>query len=603
MERKTHKDIVKGWYPFPQEEIDEYVSKGIWHNLTFSDVLDRNIASIPDKIAFIDDAKSITWRELGRKSDRLALHFKKLGLKYGDFVVLISPNIVEFFYVLFGLAKIGVIPVMCLPRHRKLEVSHMVALHEARAIIVPSGERFDYIGMVNEFRHEAPTLEHFFTIGGHPVAQASLPVNAPDDWLSIEGLLRQEIEKDFPPGYLAQFKPGPNDLVMEQLSGGTTGLPKGIPRTHNEYICLWDYVGRRGGNTDETVFLCMTPVAHNMVISAIAGPMCFRGGATIITKSTRPEDTFRLIEKHKITHVELVPVLVTYWMEAEAERKKYDLSSLKVIGAGAQKVKPELVKWCLEELHVSFTNTFGMTEGPHIATRWDSPKEAHLYTVGRKAIPDNSMVIKLVDDNNKEVAPGGIGEMIIKGPLTFKGYFRNPEENARAFDAEGFFHSGDLMSQRPDGRYVVEGRKKDMIIRGGENIYPEPVEGWLMKHPKIINTAVVAMPDARLGEKLCAFVQTAEGQRLTYEDIQQFMKEQGVAVFQWPERLDVVRGWPLTALNKIDKRLLRAYITAKLVAEGAITTELGDEFLKKDKLTISDIINGKVKITFTGSLS
>ncbi len=592
MANQRHRDIVKGWYPFPQEEIDEYVARGVWSNLTFGDILDRNISSIPDRIAFIDETKSITWRELGERSNRLAVHFKKLGLQNGDFAVVITPNIVDFFYILFGMARIGVIPVACLPRHRKLETSHMVALHEAKAIIVPTGERFDYVGMVNEFRAEAPTLKLFFTVGGKPEP----------GWTSIENLLTQEIEKGYPANYLDQFKPDPNDIVLEQLSGGTTGLPKGIPRTHNEYICLWTYVGQRGGCTDESVSLCLTPVAHNMVISAIAGPMCLRGGTTVITKSTKPEDSFRLIEKYGVTDVELVPVLITYWMEADAERKKYNLSSLRVIGAGAQKVKPELVRWCMDELRVGFTNTFGMTEGPHIATRWDSPMEASLNTVGRKAIPDNSMVVKLVGPNNKEVKPGEVGEMITKGPMCFKGYFRNPEENAKVFDKEGFFHTGDLMSQRPDGRYVVEGRAKDMIIRGGENVYPEPVEGWLMKHPGIINAAVVGMPDTRLGEKLCAFVQVAEAQKITMEDVQRMMKEQGIAVYQWPERLEVVRGWPLTALNKIDKRLLRAYITNKLIGEGAIDVPVGDEFLKKDKLSLADISAGKVKIEFTGSL-
>jgi 2,3-dihydroxybenzoate-AMP ligase len=591
MERKTHKDIIKGWYPFSREEIDTYVSRGIWHNLTFGDILDRNVASIPDKVAVIDDTSEVTWQELGRKSDRLAIHFKRLGLEYGDFVVLITPNVVEFFSILFGLARIGVIPVMCLPRHRKLEVSHMVSLHQARAIIVPAKERFDFVGMVNEFRSEAPFLRFFFTVGGNPVK----------DWYSVEELLKQEIEKDYPKDYLDPFKPGPNDLVVEQLSGGTTGLPKGIPRTHNEYICLWDYVGRRAGTTDESVFLCMTPVAHNMPLSAVGGPMFFRGGTTVTTKLMRPEDHFRLIEKNRVTHVEMVPVVVTYWMEAEEVRKKYDLSSLKVIGCGAQKVKPELVEWCTEELGVSFTNTFGMTEGPHIATRWHSPMEAQFNTIGRPAIIDDSVVVKLVESDNKEVKPGEVGEMVIKGPMTFKGYFRVPEENARCFDEEGFFHSGDLMSLRPDGRYVVEGRKKDMIIRGGENVYPEPVEGWLMKHPGVINVVVVGMPDTKLGEKLCAFVQTAEGKELTFEEMKEFMKEQGIAVFQWPERLEMVEGWPLTALNKIDKRRLRAFVTNRLFEEGMISKELGDEFLKKDKFTIDDLQAGRVKIDFTGS--
>jgi 2,3-dihydroxybenzoate-AMP ligase len=593
MERKTHKDIIKGWYPFTQEEINTYVSRRIWRDQTFGDILDRNVASIPDKVAVIDDTKEVTWRELGQKADRLAVHFKKIGLEYGDFVVLITPNVVEFFYIVFGLARIGVIPVMCLPRHRKREVSHMVSLHEARAVIVPTGERFDFVGMVDEFRSEYPYLKYFFTVGGSAV----------EDWFSVEELLKEEIEKDYPEDYLEQFRPDPNDMVIEQLSGGTTGLPKGIPRTHNEYICLWDYIGRRGGMTDETIFFCVTPVAHNMPFSAVWGPMFFRGGTTVISKFPRPEENFRTIEKHKVTNVELIPVVVTYWMEAVELRKKYDLSSLRVIGCGAQKVKPELVKWCMEELGVNFTNTFGMTEGPHISTRWHSPMEAQFNTVGRPAIIDDCFVVKLVDYNNKEVKPGEVGELAIKGPMTFKGYFRVPEENAKCFDEEGFFHTGDLMSLRPDGRYVVEGRMKDMIIRGGENVFPEPVETWLMEHPKVINTAVVGMPDAKLGEKLCAFVQLAEGEELTFEQMKEYMKEKGIAVFQWPERLEVVQGWPLTALNKIDKRLLRAYVTNKVFEEGAISKELGDEFLKKDKFAMDDLQAGKVKIEFIGSPS
>ncbi len=456
--------------------------------------------------------------------------------------------------------------------------------------------------MVEEFRAGTPTLKHFFTVGGTPVPvppggrSSTVPVPG---WGTIENLVETPIERDYPADYLRQFKPGPNDVVVEQLSGGTTGLPKGIPRTHNDYIYIWDYVGRREGNTDDSVCLCIPPVAHNMPISDIAGPMFFRGGATVITRSTRPEDHFKIIEKHRVTNVDMVPVLITYWIESEEVMKKYDLSSLKLIACGAQKAKPELVRWCLEKMRVNFCNVFGMTEGPVLSTRWDSPREAQLNTVGRPILTHPLSLVKLVDNNNDEVPQGEIGELVVKGPMmTFKGYFRNPEENARCFDAEGFFHTGDLMSRRPDGRYVVEGRKKDMIIRGGENVYPEPVEGWLMKHPAVVNAAVVGMPDSRLGEKLCAFVQTGEGSRFTFEGMQKLMKDQGIAVYQWPERLEVVSGWPLTPMNKIDKRMLRAYIAHKLFRERTIDRELGDEFLSKDKLNIADIESGRVKIDF-----
>ncbi len=317
-----------------------------------------------------------------------------------------------------------------------------------------------------------------------------------------------------------------------------------------------------------------------------------------MTKSMRPEDHFRLIEKHRITFMLLIPVQITSWMEAMEVMKKYDLGSLKVLISGAQKVKPELVKWCLEKVGVNFQNCFGMAEGPTIYTRWDDPVEAHKNTIGKPIIIHPTVEMKIVNDRNEEVERGEIGEMIMKGPMTFKGYFRNPQENAHVFDEKGFFHSGDLMSQRPDGRFVVEGRKKDMIIRGGENIYPESVEIMLMKHPKVLNAAVIGMPDAKLGERLCAFVQLRETEVLTHEHLRQYMTEQGFAVFQWPERLEVVQGWPLTAVNKIDKRRLRAYITTRLYEEGKIDKALAREFLQRDKFTADDFLLGKVTVDF-----
>jgi len=224
-----------------------------------------------------------------------------------------------------------------------------------------------------------------------------------------------------------------------------------------------------------------------------------------------------------------------------------------------------------------------------------------MNTIGFPMFMDPEVQIKIVNNKNKEVGVGEIGEMVAKGLLNFRGYFRNPEENKKAFDERGFFHSGDLMSRHQDGRFVVEGRKKDMIIRGGENVYPEAVEDLLMKHPQVMNTAVVGMPDPKLGERLCAFVQPKEGESVDLDEVQQHMKKQGIGVFQWPERVTEVGGWPLTAVNKIDKRRLRAYITARLFEEGKIDTEFGNDYLKRDKLTVDDVISGKIKIEFLGT--
>lgn len=590
LKKEPHRERLAGWHPFTDEEINRYVSKGFWHNLTVCDLLDRNVERFPGKLAVVDDSTEVTWKELKRRSNRLAIQLRKLGVECGDFFVFQLPNVVESLYMYFALNRLGAIPIMCLPRHRRLEISYEIRLHEAKGICVAVGEKFDYVGMVEELRQNHPYLRIFLTTGEE----------APRGWLSIERLIKKEVEQNYPPDYLGQFKPDPNDICTEQLSGGTTGVPKGIPRTHSDYICQWDYLGRVAGWTEDSIPLVAIPAMHNAPLQHLCGPTIFRGGTIVLTKLTRPQDQFRLIEKYKITHAMLIPVQITYWMEAEELLKNYNLSSFKVMISGAQKVRPDIVEWCINTLGANFVNSYGMAEGPVFNTRWDSPKEAQMHTVGMPIIIDPEVQIKLVDSQNQEVRQGEVGEMVIKGPLTFKGYFRAEEENKKAFDEQGFFHSGDLMSLREDGRYVVEGRKKDMILRGGENVYPERVEDKIMHHPKVVNCVAIGMPDLRFGERLCAFVQPRKGESISFDEIVSYLKDEGLAIFELPERIEVVEGWPLTAVNKINKRLLRTYITAKLFEEGVISKGFGNEYLKNDKITIDDVISGKVKIEFSG---
>ncbi len=591
MQKGTHKDIIGGWHPFTNEETDKFVSKGFWHDLTVCDCLDRNAERFPNKLAVVDDAKEVTWKGLQEKTKRLAVQLKRLGVGYGDFFVLQLLNVVEFFYMYFALNRIGAIPVMCLPRHRRLEIDHEIELHEAKGICIPSaGGKFDYVAMVEKIRQNHPYLKIFLTTEGQ----------APRGWHSVEELLKGATERDYAADSLDHFKPDPNDICTELLSGGTTGVPKGIPRTHNDYICGWDYVGRVAGYTDDSVGLVAIPAAHNAPMENVSGPLIFRGGTIVLSGSPKPASHFHLVEKYGITHTLIIPVQIIYWMEGYDElSKKYDLSSLKLVAAGGQKVRPELVEWCIETLGVDFVNTFGMAEGPQLSNRWDSPKEVKMYTVGRPIIPDPEVQIRLVDDNNKEVKQGQVGEMVMKGPLTFKGYFRADEENKKTFDEQGFMHTGDLMSIREDGSYVVEGRKKDTILRGGENVYPERIEDRLKQHPKVANCAAIGMPDPRFGERLCVIVQPIKGEETNSEEVIDFLKKEGIAIFELPERVEIVGGWPLTAVNKIDKRRLRAYITAMLFEEDVIDKKFGDEYLKRDRITIDDVLSGKIKIEFT----
>ena len=589
VEKKTHRELIKGWHPFTEEECRRYCAKGLWHDLTVLDLLDRNADAFPNKLAIIDEKTEVTWKELQQRVDRLAIHLHGLGIGYGDFFLLDLVNSVEYAYFYFGLNRLGAIPVMCLPRHRRAEVEHELEIHEAKGIVVPVGERFDYVGMVDEIRGNLPHLGIFLTVGGE----------APSGWTSTEGLLEEAVEKQYDEGYLEQCKPDPNDICIEQLSGGTTGLPKGIPKTHNEYICQWDYLGRAAGYTDESIALIVVPALHNAAFALCFGPAVLRGGTTVLCKTPTAERQFEMIDRYRVTHTFLIPIQITHWMRAEERMKDYDLSSLKVIWSGAEKVRPEFVKWVLEDLGVDFVNVLGTTEGIHFCTRWDTAQEPQMNTVGKPMIVDPDVEVRLVDDEGRDVERGQIGEMISRGALTFKGYFRNEEENKKSFDEQGFFHSGDLMSLREDGYYVVEGRKKDMIKRAGENVYPSAVEDRIVTLNKVAHCAVIGMPDQVLGEKLCAFIEPVKGETISLDDVVEYLKGLGIAVFNLPERLEVVDGWPLTPKNAIDKRRLRAYITAKAVEEGAISKEFGNDYLKRDKFSVDDVLQGKVKIDFT----
>jgi len=590
-QRKTHREILDGlWHPFTREEIERYAAKGFFHNITVCDCLDRNADLRPDRLAVADENKGLAWRELREKTNRVAIHLLKMGIGNGDFFVLQLPNVVEFLVLYFALNRIGAIPVMCLPRHRRMEIDHELRVHQAKGICVPVGEKFDYVAMIEELRPRHEQLEVLLTIGGE----------GPRGWKAVEELLQEPAEKDYPKNYLYRFRPDPNDICIEQLSGGSTDVPKGIPRTHNDYICGWDFVGRTAGYTDDSVGLVTIPVAHNASMENICGPVIYRGGSMVLCNSPRPENSFQMIEKYKVTHTLIVPVLVLYWKDAFDIARKYDLRSFRVLASGGQKSRPEVVEWCIETFGVNFVNTFGMAEGPQITTRWDSPKDVQMYTVGRPIIEDPEVEVRLVDDENREVKRGEVGELVMKGPLNFRGYFKAEEENRLAFDRDGFFHTGDLMSLREDGCYVVEGRKKDTILRGGENVYPERVEDQLKSHPKVAYCAAVGMPDMVLGEKMCAVVQPVKGKEVDFQEIVYYLKDKGMAVFQLPERIEIVSGWPLTPVNKIDKRRLRAYVTTKLYQEKVIDKDIRDEYLKKDKVTIDDVLSGRIKIDFTG---
>jgi 2,3-dihydroxybenzoate-AMP ligase len=546
---------LEGVVPYPPEFAARYRAQGYWEDRTLAEFFDEITTQFADRVAFVADGEHITYRTLAQNVERLALHLLKLGVQPLDRFVMQLPNGAAFVFLYFALQKVGAIPVMAMSSHRYSEINQFVGLSQAVGYAIPErmGD-FAFAELAERIRHEHPTLRWIFVLG-----QLTLPGS-----ISLIDLL--QTESGLSSARLAELSIDPTAPAVFQLSGGTTGIPKLIPRTHNDYIYNTKIAVHYNDVQPDDTLLLVLPMAHNFPLACpgIQGFM-LQGARSIIADSTRPADVFYLIERERVTHIELVPAVLIRWLN-DPQINAHDLSSVRVINTGGQKLQPE-VKRRAEELipNCKVQEIFGMAEGLLCFVRLDDPLEVRMETVGRPVCPDDEL--KLVDENENEVPPGEIGELLVRGPYTLRGYFRVPEYNARAFTPDGFYRSGDLMRLHPSGNYVVEGRKKDLINRGGEKISAEEIENLILSHPAVLNVACVPMPDPVLGERTCAFVIPQPGATLTLSELNAFLLTKGIAKFKLPERLVVVDDFPLSKFGKVSKHVLVQEITDKLAVE------------------------------------
>jgi 2,3-dihydroxybenzoate-AMP ligase len=354
---------------------------------------------------------------------------------------------------------------------------------------------------------------------------------------------------------LKSIRIDPMDPCIFQLSGGTTGIPKLIPRSHNDYAYNSRIAAPVCGVTGDSVLLLALPVAHNLPLACPGIQGYFLHGAKVVlSPTTRPEQLFSLIEKHKVTHLKVVPALLIRMIN-DASIGRYDLSSLKIIQSGGQRMQPEVRLRTRSLIPGAFVQeNFGMSEGMLFFVRPDDQQEVKLETCGRPISPDDE--VKLVDDEGREVPEGEVGELTCRGPYTLRGYFGVPEYNARQFTPDGFYRSGDLMRRHSSGNYVVEGRKKDLINRGGEKISAEEIENLILMHPAVQNVACVPVPDPELGEKMCACLILKPGKLISLGALVAFLKDREIAKFKLPERLLLCDDFPLSAFGKVSKKTL-----------------------------------------------
>ncbi|HLI27400.1 MAG TPA: AMP-binding protein [Chloroflexota bacterium] len=546
--------MLEGVVPFPPEFAARYRERGYWEDRSIADQLRERFVRYADRVAVIDGERTLTYAQLDAASTRLALNLWDLGLRPLDRVVVQLPNVLEFVVLYCALQKLGAIPIAALPSHRYHEVSQFVRLAGAVACVAPDRHGdFAFAPLIERLRAESPTLRHGILLG-----------EAPAGFYALQDLIEQPSPRD--PAELERIAIDPTDPAVFQLSGGTTGVPKLIPRTHNDYIYNSKLAAQVTGVRPESCVLIVVPIAHNLALACpgVQGYL-LHGGRIVLSTSTRGADVFPLIERHRVTHVKVVPALLIRWLNDPLIRQ-FDLSSLEVIQSGGQRLQPEIRLRARALIPGVFVQeNFGMAEGLLMFVRRDDPEEVQLETVGRPVSPDDE--VRLVDDEDNEVPDGEVGELLARGPYTLRGYFGVPEYNARAFTTDGFYRSGDLMRRHPSGAYIVEGRKKDLINRGGEKISAEEIENLILQHPAVQNVACVAMPDPVLGERMCACVVLRPGHTLTFEELVRFLSAKEIAKHKLPERLEVLPDLPLSPFGKVSKKALVEMVTRQLAAE------------------------------------
>lgn len=531
-----------GFVPFPADRAASYRAAGYWSGRALDTILTDAARRWPGRSAVIDapaDA-GLSYAELHERANRAAAGLHGLGIAPGDRVLLQLPNGCQFAVALFALLRAGAIPVMCLPGHRAAELGHFAAVSGATGLLIAgAASRFDYPAMARDLVAAHPTLEHVIVDGdpgpfhswahvcGH--ARLTSPVAAPD--------------------------PGSPALLL--VSGGTTGTPKLIPRTHDDYVFNATATAELCRLTADDVYLVLLSAGHNFPLACpgLLGAMTV-GATTVFGTDPSPEAAFATIARHGVTVTALVPALAKLWAQA-CDWEPVPPKSLRLLQVGGARLEPQEARLVRAALTPGLQQVFGMAEGLLNYTRLDDPPELVEYTQGRPLCVGDEL--RIVDGAGRSVPPGAEGELLVRGPYTINGYFRAERDNRRCFDPDGFYRSGDLVRRRDDGYLVVTGRVKDVICRGGETISAADLEEQLLSHSAIFSAAAVPLPDPYLGEKICAAV-VFEGDPVTLAELNAHLDERGVAAHARPDVLVSMAALPTTPIGKVDKKAIARQI-------------------------------------------
>ncbi|HJU28562.1 MAG TPA: AMP-binding protein [Candidatus Binataceae bacterium] len=546
--------MFDGMVPWPAEAAASYAARGYWRGIAIGDAFDESVRRNSAREAVVDGQRRITYRDLGRMVERLALHFAQRGISNGRRVVFQLPNSVECVIAYFACLKNGAIPIACLPAHRHTEIEHLARFTDAAAWLIPAEHRrFDFTAMAHELRGNLPAMREIIVAG-----------DCPSGMTPMAALLNDPIEERIAPSSLARLRPNPRLPAVFQLSGGSTGLPKVIPRTHDDYLYNSLLLSSMSGYDGDGVALIAIPMMHNFPLAGAVQPGILSGGKIVLAQGPEPETVFDLIERERVTWICAVPAMVVNWL-ADPRLRRTDLSSLRSIAVGGSRLNPEPARRVLDAIGPVLTQVYGMAEGLCCSTRAGDPEEVVVNTQGRPMSEADEF--KIVDEDLREVPAGELGELITCGPYTIRGYYKAAEHNRDAFTAEGDYRTGDMVRTHPSGNFMVEGRRKDLINRGGEKISAEEIENLILTHPAVRNAAVVAMHDPVIGERARAYVVLQPGAEIDFKRLTSFLEEKRIARFKLPERLEIIGALPVTGVGKISKKDLREDIRRKLEQE------------------------------------
>ena len=521
---------------WPDDFAARYREKGYWLDVPMTDILARHQEN--DAIAVIEGERQISYRQLDMLSENLAAALQRRGLQQGDTALVQLGNVADFYVTVFALFKLGVASVFALHSHQRTELTAYASQIEPKLLIAD--------------RHHALFADDTFIdtlCAAQPSLQQVILRNDNQPESTLEALMA-EAAGDYQPTPTAA-----DEVAFFQLSGGSTGTPKLIPRTHNDY-----YYSIRASDdicevTADTRYLIALPAPHNFAMSSPGSlGVFYAGGQVILAADPSATLCFPLIEKHQVTDTGLVPPAVSLWLQAIQEwGSNKQLASLQRIQVGGAKLGETLAARIQSEIGCRLQQVFGMAEGLVNYTRFGDDEKTILTTQGRPISEDDEVWV--ADEHGNALPTGSVGRLMTRGPYTFRGYYKSPEHNAASFDAEGFYCSGDLIEINEQGYITVQGREKDQINRGGEKIAAEEIENLLQRHPDVIHAALVSMNDELMGEKSCAFI--VASQPIKAVALRRHLRELGVAEFKLPDRITCVDALPLTPVGKVDKKRLR----------------------------------------------